>query len=84
MFLEVACVLRKKVYVNAAKLRILNCLGLPQEDMRWFTLNEKESQIHVVPMWMLGSFKRLKHVANHYQVCGSTHPLLTDTIIKLL
>ncbi|EXB74918.1 DNA cross-link repair 1A protein [Morus notabilis] len=67
LFLEVARVLRKKVYVNAAKLRILNCLGFPQEDMQWFTVNEQESQIHVVPMWTLASFKRLKHVANQYK-----------------
>ncbi|GMN63276.1 hypothetical protein TIFTF001_032345 [Ficus carica] len=67
LFLEVARVLRKKVYVSAAKLRILNCLGFPREDMQWFTLNELESQIHVVPMWTLASFKRLKYVANQYK-----------------
>lgn len=66
--MEVARVLRKKIYVNAAKQRILNCLDLPQEDMRWFTQNEQESEIHVVPMWSIASFKRLKHVANHYKV----------------
>jgi hypothetical protein len=68
LFLEVARVLRKKVYVNAAKLRILRCLGLPEEDMQWFTLNEQESHIHVVPMWTLASFKRLKHISNQYAV----------------
>lgn len=66
--MEVARVLRKKVYVNAAKLRILRCLGLPEEDMQWFTLNEQESHIHVVPMWTLASFKRLKHISNQYVV----------------
>lgn len=66
LFLEVARVLRKKVYVNAAKLRILRCLGLPEEDMQWFTSNEQESHIHVVPMWTLASFKRLKHISNQY------------------
>ncbi|KAL5559585.1 hypothetical protein UlMin_035796 [Ulmus minor] len=66
LFLEVARVLRKKVYVTAAKLRILKCLGFPQEDMQWFTLNEQESHIHVVPMWTLASFKRLKHISNQY------------------
>ena len=73
--MEVARVLRKKVCVTAAKLRILKCLGLPQEDMQWFTLNEQESQIHVVPMWTLASFKRLKHVTNQYTVRVS-QPLL--------
>lgn len=66
LFLEVARVLRKKVYVTAAKLPILRCLGFPEEDMQWFTLNEQESHIHVVPMWTLASFKRLKHISDQY------------------
>lgn len=70
MFVEVARALRKKVYVTAAKLRILECLGLKQEDMQWFTLNEQESHIHIVPMWSIASFKRLIHVSNHYMVTG--------------
>ncbi|KAA8546200.1 hypothetical protein F0562_003061 [Nyssa sinensis] len=66
LFLEVARVVRKKVYVTASKLRLLECLGLPKEDMQWFTLNEQESHIHVVPMWTLASFKRLKHISHQY------------------
>ncbi|KGN55391.1 DNA cross-link repair 1A protein [Cucumis sativus] len=66
LFLEVARVLRKKVYVTAAKLRILKCLGFSAEDMKWFTVNERESHIHVVPLWTLASFKRLKHVSTQY------------------
>ncbi|KAK9273026.1 hypothetical protein L1049_017833 [Liquidambar formosana] len=66
LFLEVARVLRKKVYVTVAKLRLLKCLGFSEEDMQWFTLNEWESHIHVVPMWTLASFKRLKHISNQY------------------
>lgn len=66
LFLEVARVLRKKVYVSAAKLRVLECLEFPKEDAQWFTLNEHESHIHVVPMWTLASFKRLKCIANQY------------------
>ncbi|XP_062023399.1 DNA cross-link repair protein SNM1 [Rosa rugosa] len=67
LYLEVARVLRKKIYVTAGKLHILKCLDFPEEDMQWFTLNEHESQIHVVPMWTLASFKRLKHVSNQYE-----------------
>ncbi|KAG8375453.1 hypothetical protein BUALT_Bualt10G0101500 [Buddleja alternifolia] len=66
LFIEVARALQKKVYVGAAKLRLLECLGLQQEDMQWFTLNEHESNIHVVPMWTIASFKRLKHMSNQY------------------
>ncbi|KAF8393654.1 hypothetical protein HHK36_021900 [Tetracentron sinense] len=66
LFLEVARILRKKVYVDAAKFRLLECLGLMEEDMKWFTLNEQESHIHVVPMWTIASFKRMKHISNQY------------------
>ncbi|GKV00030.1 hypothetical protein SLEP1_g12792 [Rubroshorea leprosula] len=66
LFLEVARVLRRKVYVTATKLRLLECLGFSKEDMQWFTYNEQDSHIHVVPMWTLASFKRLKHISNQY------------------
>ncbi|GJU88771.1 DNA cross-link repair protein SNM1, partial [Tanacetum coccineum] len=66
LFMEVARVLHKKIYVTAAKMRVLECLGMPKEDMQWLTLDERESHIHVVPMWTLASFKRLKHVSNMY------------------
>ncbi|XP_042476171.1 uncharacterized protein LOC122057888 [Macadamia integrifolia] len=68
LFLEVARVLHKKVYVGAAKLRLLECLGLPEADMQWFTKNEQESHIHVVPMWTIASFKRMKHLSSQYSV----------------
>ncbi|KAK9142145.1 hypothetical protein Syun_011545 [Stephania yunnanensis] len=66
LFLEVARCLRRKVYVGAAKLHLLSCLGFPEEDIQWFTLNEHESNIHVVPMWTIASFKRMKHISNQY------------------
>ncbi|KAI3965391.1 hypothetical protein MKX01_042872 [Papaver californicum] len=66
LFLEVARCLQKKVYVGAAKLHILECLGLSKEDMQWFTVNEHESQVHVVPMWTIASFKRMKYISNQY------------------
>ncbi|XP_076887323.1 uncharacterized protein LOC143537431 [Bidens hawaiensis] len=66
VFMEVARVLKKKIYVTAAKMRVLECLGMPKEDMQWLTLDERESHIHVVPMWTLANFKRLKHVSNMY------------------
>uniref|UniRef100_A0A7C8YBF7 DNA repair metallo-beta-lactamase domain-containing protein n=1 Tax=Opuntia streptacantha TaxID=393608 RepID=A0A7C8YBF7_OPUST len=66
LFLEVAHVLRKKIYVTAAKLRLLECLELSVEDMQWLTSNEHESHIHVVPMWTIASFKRLKQLSHQY------------------
>lgn len=68
IFLEAARVLRKKIYVPAAKLRLLECLELPAEDMQWFTSNDRESNIHVVPMWTIASFKRLKQLSSQYSV----------------
>jgi DNA cross-link repair 1A protein len=68
IFLEVARVLRKKVYVGAAKLRLLGCLGLPEEDMQWLTSNEQESHIHVVPLWTIASFKRMSFISKRYLV----------------
>lgn len=64
--MEVARVLSKKIYVGAAKLRLLECMEYTKEEMQWLTLNEQESHIHVVPMWTIASFKRLKHIANQY------------------
>lgn len=66
--MEVARVLHRKVYVTAAKFRLLECLEFSEEDMKWITLNEHESHIHVVPMWTLASFKRLKHISSQYAV----------------
>ncbi|KAF8695396.1 hypothetical protein HU200_037629 [Digitaria exilis] len=66
LFMEVARLLQKKIYVGAAKLQILKHLELPQEIMHWFTANESESHIHVVPMWTLASFKRMKFLSNQY------------------
>ncbi|XP_010518204.1 PREDICTED: DNA cross-link repair 1A protein-like [Camelina sativa] len=66
LFLEVARVLREKIYINPSKLKLFECLGFSKEDMQWFTVKEEESHIHVVPLWTLASFKRLKHVANRY------------------
>lgn len=68
LFVEVARALQKKIYITASKLSILECLGFTREEMQFFTLNEQESQIHVVPMWTLASFKRLKYVSNQYAV----------------
>ncbi len=71
--MEIGRALHKKVYIGAAKLRLLKCFGYAEEDMQWLTVNELESHIHVVPMWMLASLKRLKQVSNHYQVsCKSS------------
>lgn len=70
--MEVARFLRKKIYVGAAKLRLLESLGIPDEEMQWFTLNENECNIHLVPLWSISSFKRMKHVSTRYLVSNKT------------
>ncbi|KAK8941701.1 DNA cross-link repair protein SNM1 [Platanthera guangdongensis] len=66
LFLEVARILKKKVYVALGKLHLFKCLDLPEEDMQLFTANEMESHIHVVPMWTIANFKRMKHISDQY------------------
>ncbi|EFJ23502.1 hypothetical protein SELMODRAFT_415475 [Selaginella moellendorffii] len=66
LFLEVARVLRKKIYVGAVKRRMLGCLDLSDEDMDWITTSECESSIHVVPLWSIASFKRMASISRHY------------------
>ncbi|PKA47063.1 DNA cross-link repair protein SNM1 [Apostasia shenzhenica] len=66
LFLEVARTLKRKVFIGAEKLHLLRCLGLSEEDMKWFTAIESESCIHVVPMWTIASFKRMKHISSQY------------------
>jgi len=82
LFLEVARSLRQKVYVTAAKLRLLKCLEL-EEDMQWFTSNEHESNIHVAPMWTLASFKRLKHISSQYAVSAAACFSITTIVCGL-
>lgn len=81
--MEVARLLQKKIYVGAAKLQILKHLELPQEIMHWFTANEAESHIHVVPMWTLASFKRMKYLSNQYAVslCLCLHKTVRETCL---
>ncbi|XP_065042284.1 uncharacterized protein LOC135675746 [Musa acuminata AAA Group] len=66
LYLEVAQILRQKIYVGAAKLQLLRHLELAEEEMQWFTANEMESHIHVVPLWTLASFKRMRYISNQY------------------
>eukprot|EP00249_Psilotum_nudum_P008816 c21523_g1_i1 orf=41-2824(+) len=66
IFLELAQVLKRKVYVGAAKLHLLECMDFTEDDMKWLTTNDEESHIHVVPMWTIASFKRMQFISRHY------------------
>ena len=69
IFFEVAKALQKKIYVNAAKLRLLQCMKFSDEDMKWLTTNETDAHIHVVPLWSIASFKRMNYLSRHHHVC---------------
>eukprot|EP00850_Spirogloea_muscicola_P009722 SM000055S18256 [mRNA] locus=s55:342472:345837:- [translate_table: standard] len=66
LFLNVARALRKKLFVSPSKQRLLDCMGLTEEDKAWLVNKETQSNIHVVPMWSIASFKRMASVARHY------------------
>eukprot|EP00850_Spirogloea_muscicola_P007807 SM000040S14819 [mRNA] locus=s40:491944:495266:- [translate_table: standard] len=66
LFLSVARALQKKLFVSPSKQRLLDCMGLTEEDKAWLVNKETESNIHVVPMWSIASFKRMASVARHY------------------
>ncbi|BBM99861.1 DNA cross-link repair 1A protein [Marchantia polymorpha subsp. ruderalis] len=67
VFLEVGKVLQKKIYVGAAKMKLLECMDLSAEDLKWLTCNDQESFIHVVPLWSISSFKRMSSISRHYR-----------------
>ncbi|KAI5076808.1 hypothetical protein GOP47_0008873 [Adiantum capillus-veneris] len=65
IFFEVAKALQKKIFCSATKLRLLQCMNFPDEDMKWLTTNERDAHIHVVPLWSIASFKRMNYIARH-------------------
>ncbi|KAJ7546668.1 hypothetical protein O6H91_08G049800 [Diphasiastrum complanatum] len=68
LFLEVGKVLQRKVYIGAAKQRMLACMDIPKDYLQWVTSNDQESFIHVVPLWSIASFKRMNSISKHYHV----------------
>ncbi|KAH7276673.1 hypothetical protein KP509_39G017300 [Ceratopteris richardii] len=68
IFFEVAKALQQKIYCSATKLRLLQCMNFPNEDMKWLTTNDQEAAIHIVPLWSIASFKRMSYIARHNHV----------------
>lgn len=66
IFLELAKCLGEKVYVGAAKRRVLSCLDLSAEDASLLVSNDKMSNIHAVPMWNI-NFPRMKSILRYYR-----------------
>eukprot|EP00887_Chlorella_sp_A99_P008123 scaffold12.g8123.t1 len=59
LFLEAARVLQRKIYVSATKRKVLDCLDLPPEYASLLTCDDKETNLHAVPLWMVSQ----KHMA---------------------
>ncbi|EKX52039.1 hypothetical protein GUITHDRAFT_65538 [Guillardia theta CCMP2712] len=51
---EVARRAKAKVYVDEAKMRVMRCLRMSEEDLSVFTCNMRESQIHICRMGFAG------------------------------
>jgi len=74
ILLAVAKALGRKIFVDTAKLPVLECLGFDDEDMGYFTADMTHSDIHVCRMGFCGemwpyfrpNFKNIKeYLANH-------------------
>lgn len=66
LFLEAARVLQRKIYVSAAKRKILDCLDLPEEYRCLLTTDDHETNLHAVPLWMV-SQKHMAKLLKHYR-----------------
>ncbi|CAK0744358.1 hypothetical protein CVIRNUC_001541 [Coccomyxa viridis] len=66
LFLEVARILKRKVYVSAAKRKVMEALNLPQEYKALLTTDDKAALLHAVPLWRV-SLKHMARVLKHYR-----------------
>lgn len=66
LFLEVARHLNKKVYVAAAKRRVLGCLDLAPEYAQLLTTDHLATNLHAVPLGKV-NMKGLGELLAHYR-----------------
>ncbi|BDA41683.1 DNA cross-link repair 1A protein at C-terminar half [Coccomyxa sp. Obi] len=65
LFLEVARILQRKVYVSASKRAVLDALGLPAEYEALLTTDDR-ARLHAVPLWRV-SLKHMARTLKHYR-----------------
>eukprot|EP00873_Tetraselmis_striata_P015488 jgi/Tetstr1/435752/TSEL_024647.t1 len=65
-FLEVGRQLERKVYVSETKMKVLRCLNLDPDHMKWLTTDDKQADIHVVPMQKV-SMKAVQSAVKFYR-----------------
>ena len=54
------------MYVSMAKRKILECLELPAETLALLTSNDKETNLHAVPLWSV-TLKSMARLLKHYR-----------------
>lgn len=67
VYLAAAKHLGLKIYVSATKLKILKSIGLSNEELKMFTTDDQESNLHVVPIWKVSH----KHMASALKFYGN-------------
>ena len=55
-----------QMYVSMAKRKILECLDLPTETLSLLTSNDKETNLHAVPLWSV-TLKSMARLLKHYR-----------------
>jgi len=55
-----------QMYVSMAKRKILECLDLPAETLSLLTSNDKETNLHAVPLWSV-TLKSMARLLKHYK-----------------
>ena len=55
-----------QMYVSLAKRKILDCLDLPTETLSLLTSNDKETNLHAVPLWSV-TLKSMARLLKHYR-----------------
>ena len=64
LYMGAAHALSERVYVDATRYRTLSAMGWPQAELDVLTTDPGEARIHVVPMHVVSSVKRLQAMLN--------------------
>lgn len=59
-------VLWVQMYVSVAKRKVLECIELPKETAALLTSNDKETNLHAVPLWSV-TLKSMARLLKHYR-----------------
>ena len=77
VFLEVARQCGVRIRVERAKMRLIECMGLPPEDMALLTSDASSTRFHVVPMVHLRApllRRRILDSGGRYNACVAFRP----------